>query len=134
MRESALALCKVLSITTAWQDTLGALSGGNQQKIVLAKWMAAGPSVFLLDDPTRSVDVGAQREIYEQIRMITAAGAAVLFYSSELAEYELTCHPVIVRRRGHMIGELIGNEVTEQRLLHSINVDELGSGVATAAR
>jgi ribose transport system ATP-binding protein len=94
--------------------------------------MAAGPNVFLRDDPTRGVDVGAKRAIYEQIRMIAASAAAALFYSSKLAEYELTCHRVIVMRRGHMIGEVLGDAVTEQRLLHSINVDELGPGVATA--
>jgi rhamnose transport system ATP-binding protein len=124
MRHAAEQQCEQFSIKTASLDTaVGRLSGGNQQKVVLAKWMAANPIVVLLDDPTRGVDIGAKLEIYEHIRRLARDGCAVLFYSSELAEYEYTCQRVVVMRRGHVISELVADDVTESRLLHEINTE-----------
>jgi rhamnose transport system ATP-binding protein len=134
MREATERHCAQLSIKLASVDApVARLSGGNQQKVVLAKWMAADPRVFLLDDPTRGVDIGAKLEIYDHVRRLAESGCAVLFYSSELAEYEYTCHRVIVMRRGRITGELVGDDVTEQRLLHGINIDAADAEPATAA-
>ncbi len=124
MRQVTERQCAGLDIKLASVDApVGRLSGGNQQKVVLGKWMAAGPRVFLLDDPTRGVDIGAKLEIYAHVRRLAEGGCAVLFYSSELAEYEYTCHRVIIMRRGNITDELFGDDITEHRLLHSINVD-----------
>jgi rhamnose transport system ATP-binding protein len=124
MRRAAAAQCAQFGIKPASLDSaVGRLSGGNQQKVVLAKWMAAEPIVVLLDDPTRGVDIGAKLEIYEHIRKLADGGCAVLFYSSELAEYEYTCQRALVMRRGKVTSELVADDVTESRLLHEINRD-----------
>jgi ribose transport system ATP-binding protein len=97
------------------------LSGGNQQKIVIGKWLEIGPQVFLLDDPTRGVDVGAKREIYALIREMAAAGGIVLLSSTELPELIGLCDRVLVLYRGRLAGELKGESVTSRALLHLIN-------------
>ena len=84
------------------------LSGGNQQKVVIGKWLEIGPKVFLLDDPTRGVDVGAKREIYGLIREMSAAGGIVLFSSTELPELIGLCDRILVFYRGRLAGELRG--------------------------
>ncbi len=101
------------------------LSGGNQQKIVLGKWLEIAPRVILLDDPTRGVDVGAKREIYELIRRVSAEGRIVLFSSTELPELVGLCDRIIVLYRGRLAGELSGGEIDDQRLLHVINTGEM---------
>jgi ABC-type sugar transport system ATPase subunit len=98
------------------------LSGGNQQKIVLAKWLQIDPAVVLLDDPTRGVDLGAKLEIYEVIRALAARGCTVLFSSSELDEYRHLCRRVVVFRRGRVTSMLEGDDVTQHRVLHAMNV------------
>jgi ABC-type sugar transport system ATPase subunit len=98
------------------------LSGGNQQKIVLAKWLQIDPSVVLLDDPTRGVDLGAKLEIYGVIRALAARGCTVLFSSSELEEYRHLCKRVVVFRRGRVASQLEGDDVTQHRVLHAMNV------------
>ncbi|MCE3519750.1 ATP-binding cassette domain-containing protein, partial [Escherichia coli] len=88
-RERAAAKTEVLrlAIKTASIDTpAGSLSGGNQQKIVIAKWLQTQPKILILDEPTRGVDVGAKFEIYRIIRELAAAGTAILMVSSELPE------------------------------------------------
>jgi ribose transport system ATP-binding protein len=86
-RARATEEVRLLSIKTASIDTpAGSLSGGNQQKIVLAKWLEMQPRVLILDEPTRGVDVGAKFEIYRIIRELAAGGAAILMVSSELPE------------------------------------------------
>jgi len=102
-------------------DAVGSLSGGNQQKVVLGKWLHVGPTVFLLDDPTRGVDVGAKLEIYTVIRDLAARGGWVLFASSELEEYRHLCHRVVVMRRGSVRAEIAGDAATPTALLHAMN-------------
>ena len=82
------------------------LSGGNQQKVVIAKWLEADPRVVLLNDPTRGVDVGAKEEIYEIVRALAAERRIVLFVSTELPEYVHLCDRVLVFYRGRVCGEL----------------------------
>jgi ABC-type sugar transport system ATPase subunit len=89
------------------------LSGGNQQKLVIAKWLAADTEVLLVDEPTRGVDVGAKAEIHNLIRGLAAEGKAVLLVSSELPELLSLATRVIVMREGTMVGELPSSPTEE---------------------
>jgi ribose transport system ATP-binding protein len=93
------------------------LSGGNQQKAVLAKWLYAGARVFLLDEPTRGIDVRSKGEIYDLVRGLASRGAAVLVASSELAELLHLADRIVVLHRGRMAGELARAEATEERIM-----------------
>ncbi len=95
------------------------LSGGNQQKVVLAKWLAADPSVFLLNDPTRGIDVGAKASIYALIRELSGAGKTVILYSTELAELIALCDRVAVMDRGRILRVLSSDEATEDAILRT---------------
>lgn len=96
-------------------DTLG-LSGGNQQKLVIAKWLAAETDVLLVDEPTRGVDVGAKAEIHALIRGLAEEGRAVLLISSDLPELLALATRLVVMREGHLVGELPGNAGEEQTM------------------
>jgi rhamnose transport system ATP-binding protein len=107
-----------LAIKTPHQDvTPDALSGGNQQKVVIGKWLATGPSVLLLDEPTKGVDVGAKFEIHNLIRREADRGMACVMVSSDLPEVLALSDRVLVMREGHLRGELIGAEATEQSVM-----------------
>ncbi|WP_322645534.1 sugar ABC transporter ATP-binding protein [Oerskovia flava] len=93
------------------------LSGGNQQKIVFARWVLAGSQVLLLDEPTRGVDVGARVEIYEFINAITADGGAVVMVSSDLPEVLGMSDRVLVMSGGHLAGELSAEDATQDRVM-----------------
>jgi len=93
------------------------LSGGNQQKVVLARWLARRPKVLILDEPTRGVDVGAKAEIYRLIRQIAADGVAVLVISSELPEVLGLSDRVLVMREGRLVGELDGAQAQEHEVI-----------------
>ena len=109
---------------------VGQLSGGNQQKVVVGKWLEIAPDVMLLDDPTRGVDVGAKREIYLLVRRLAAEGRIVLFRSTELPELVGLADRIVVFYRGRIAGEMRGGELDDPGLLHAINTGEL-PGVAT---
>ena len=94
------------------------LSGGNQQKVVLAKWLAANPRVLLLDEPTKGVDVGAKFEIHEMIRRQAANGLAVFVVSSDLPEILALSHRVVVMKEGQLQGERPGPDATEEAVMH----------------
>ncbi|MFN8224121.1 MAG: sugar ABC transporter ATP-binding protein [Gaiellales bacterium] len=94
------------------------LSGGNQQKVVLGKWLATRPHVLLLDEPTRGVDVGAKSEIYRLLLEAAEQGIAVLVSSSELPELQLLCDRIVVMFRGRMVASLARDEATEARIAH----------------
>ena len=93
------------------------LSGGNQQKAVLAKWLYAGASIFLLDEPTRGVDVRSKAEIYEIVRSLCARGCAVLLASSEMEELMALAGRIVVMHRGRIAGELARHEASEEKIL-----------------
>ncbi|XGV99799.1 MAG: sugar ABC transporter ATP-binding protein [Leptolyngbya sp. BL-A-14] len=96
------------------------LSGGNQQKLLLARWLAIKPRVLLLDEPTRGVDIGAKSEIYRIISDLSAKGVAILMVSSELAEIVGMSDRVLVMREGQLVGELggaTGNEITQENIM-----------------
>lgn len=94
------------------------LSGGNQQKVVIAKGLDTQPRVFIFDEPTRGVDVGARSEIYEVIHGLAMEGMAVLLISSDLEEVIGNCNRVMVMREGELAGELVGEAVTEASIMH----------------
>jgi ABC-type sugar transport system ATPase subunit len=109
------------------------LSGGNQQKVVLAKWLAANPRVLLLDEPTKGVDVGAKFEIHEMIRRQAANGLAVLVVSSDLPEILALSHRVLVMKEGALQGELSGSDATEEAVMHLATHDEVPFDSRTGA-
>jgi ABC-type sugar transport system ATPase subunit len=121
LRSRARSLVERLGIRTTGLDQLaGRLSGGNQQKAVLAKWLDASPTTLLLDDPTRGVDVGAKAELHELIRDASRS-SAVLLCSTDLDEIVALCHRVLVFRRGRIAIELTGSTLTRHRLLTEMN-------------
>jgi ribose transport system ATP-binding protein len=93
------------------------LSGGNQQKIVLSKWMAKSPTVLLLDEPTRGLDVRAKRDVHEVVRKLAAEGKGVIVSSSEADEIAALCHRALVLSRGAIAGELRREELTDANIL-----------------
>jgi ABC-type sugar transport system ATPase subunit len=97
--------------------TVRNLSGGNQQKVVLAKWLAADPAVLLLDEPTRGIDVGTKAELYEIIRNLTKTGIATIIVSSDLPELLALSDRVLVMSGGRVVGELAAAEASEERIL-----------------
>ncbi len=94
------------------------LSGGNQQKVVLAKWLSAQAQIFLLDEPTRGIDVGSKAEIYALIEQLVERGAAIVLVSSELEEVLHLADRILVMHRGRISGELQRAEATEERIMH----------------
>jgi rhamnose transport system ATP-binding protein len=94
------------------------LSGGNQQKVVMAKWLATDPRVLLLDEPTKGVDVGAKFEIHDLIRRRAEEGLAVLVVSSDLPEMLALADRILVMKEGRLQGELAGPEATEEAVMH----------------
>ena len=106
-----------LSIDVRAGKQAGRLSGGNQQKVVVGRWLASGFRVLLCFDPTRGIDVGTKRQIYELLRELADDGAAVLLYTSELAEIPLVCDRVLVMYDGELVDELPAADATEQALL-----------------
>lgn len=122
LRTFAADQCAQLGVKAASVDVLARqLSGGNQQKVVLAKWLSWDPPIVLLDDPTRGIDVGAKSEIYELVRTLADQGRAILFRSSEMREYEMTCDRVVLIRNGSAVAELHGEQISEHALLEGIN-------------
>ncbi len=93
------------------------LSGGNQQKVVLAKWMAAQPKVFILDEPTRGVDVGAKAEIYALMHEMVQQGMAIIMISSELPEVLALSDRIVVMREGKYAGNLDGRVANEEKIM-----------------
>ena len=106
-------------------DPVSTLSGGNQQKVVIAKWLATDPDVILLNDPTRGIDVGTKQEIYRLMRELAEKGACVLFYSTDYEELIGCCDRVAVMYDGRIIRELEGEAITERNLIASaLNIVE----------
>lgn len=98
-------------------DNISSLSGGNQQKVVLAKWLSANPKVLILDNPTQGVDVGAKEDIYDIILDLAQEGMAVIVLSSEAQEVIRLCDRVIVMYHGEIKGEVVGESMTEENIM-----------------
>ncbi|HKM23051.1 MAG TPA: multiple monosaccharide ABC transporter ATP-binding protein [Lachnospiraceae bacterium] len=105
---------------TSINQTVGSLSGGNQQKVVLAKWMLTQPDVLILDEPTRGIDVGAKYEIYCAINDLAKSGKAVIVISSEMPELIGTCDRIYVINDGEIAGELTSEEVSQEKIMSCI--------------
>jgi ribose transport system ATP-binding protein len=121
-------MIRLLAIKTAGTDIpAGALSGGNQQKIVIAKWLMNQPRIILLNDPTRGIDVGTKQELYQLLRKLAAGGAAIIFYSTDYDELIGCCDRVLVMYDGGIRRDVKGGEITEHALIASaLNVEEAG--------
>jgi ABC-type sugar transport system ATPase subunit len=117
-REAAESLIERLQIKVSnMEQPISTLSGGNQQKVVLAKWLDSGADLFIFDEPTHGIDVGAKEEIYRLMTGLAAQGKAVIFISSEFPEIVGVCNRVIVMREGRLVGEVVGEEITEGTLI-----------------
>jgi ribose transport system ATP-binding protein len=93
------------------------LSGGNQQKVVIGKWLLTNAQIYLLHDPTRGIDVGTKQEIYRLIRQLADDGAGILFFSTELSELVGLCDRVMVFYEGRIFRELIGGDINEETII-----------------
>ena len=96
---------------------MATLSGGNQQKVVLAKWLATAPKVLLIDEPTRGIDVGAKAELHHLLAALASHGLAVLMVSSELPEVLGMADRILVMREGRIVGELSAAEASEEAVM-----------------
>jgi ABC-type sugar transport system ATPase subunit len=110
------------------KQPVGSLSGGNQQKVAFGKWLPARPSILILDEPTRGVDVGAKAEIHDLIRSLADAGTAVLFVSSDLPELLALADRTLVVRDGRIVGELGRGEASETAVMSLAVGNEAGVG------
>ncbi len=106
-----------LSIKVAdFDDPVKRLSGGNQQKVLLAKWLLLNPDVLIVDEPTRGVDIGAKADIYEILRNLAANGMAIIVVSSELPEILGICDTIYVMREGQITARLSADEADEETI------------------
>ncbi|MFG2893398.1 multiple monosaccharide ABC transporter ATP-binding protein [Streptomyces sp. NPDC048248] len=110
--------------TPTVQEQVGRLSGGNQQKVVLGKWIHADPDVLILDEPTRGIDVGAKYEIYTVIDQLAAQGKAVVFISSELPELLGMCDRIYTMAAGRLTGEIARADATQEALMRHMTMDK----------
>ncbi len=106
--------------TPSPEQAVSNLSGGNQQKVLLARWLANEPRLLILDEPTRGIDVGAKAEIEKLVGRLCQDGMAIVFISSELEEVVRTCQKVVVLRDGTKVGELAGNQISEHSVMETI--------------
>ncbi len=109
-------------------QAVGSLSGGNQQKVILAKWMLTEPDVLILDEPTRGIDVGAKYEIYCAINELAKSGKAVIVISSEMPEILGTCDRTYVLNEGHIAGELLKEDLSQEKIMKCIMQDNNRKG------
>jgi ribose transport system ATP-binding protein len=137
-RDAVDRIVRLLAVRTDGVDVpAGSLSGGNQQKVVIGKWLMMAPRILLLNDPTRGIDVGTKQEMYQLLRELANAGAGILFYSTDYDELVGCCDRVLVMYDGAIRRELVGSEITERALVSSaLNLGREGAGPrpAQAAR
>jgi ribose transport system ATP-binding protein len=116
------------SSTPGWKQQVGNLSGGNQQKIVIGKWLSMHPKVLIVDEPTRGIDVGSKSEIHKLMRELAAQGYAVIVISSEMPEVLHVSDRIVAMYHGRIMREFTSEEVTEDSLIQAI------SGTARSSR
>jgi ABC-type sugar transport system ATPase subunit len=117
-RRAARELIERLTIKVASPEhPIRYLSGGNQQKVVLAKWLESGADIFIFDEPTHGIDVGAKEEVYRLMTGLAARGKGVIFISSEFPELVGVCNRVVVMREGRLVGEFVGDAISESALV-----------------
>lgn len=111
----------LLGIKTASADTpINSLSGGNQQKVILARWLLTHPEYLILDEPTRGIDIGTKVEIQKLVLKLAAEGMSITFISSEIEEMLRTCSRLIVMRDLYVVGELKGKDMTQDKIMYTI--------------
>jgi putative multiple sugar transport system ATP-binding protein len=124
-----------IKVTSEYRDTLNIksssirqlainLSGGNQQKVVLSKWLFASPEILILDEPTRGIDVGAKYEIYTIINRLASEGKGIILLSSELPEILGICDRIYVMRRGKIVGEVPAKDASQELIMKFIMTEE----------
>jgi ABC-type sugar transport system ATPase subunit len=104
--------------TTGPAQKVRFLSGGNQQKVVLSKWLCQRAQIFIFDEPTVGIDVGTKEEFYRLIRQLAEEGAGIVVISSDFKELETLCDRILVIREGQIAGELPANQITEDNILY----------------
>lgn len=120
-REIAEKYIKLLNIKTPNADKkIGELSGGNQQKVLLARWLVTNPQLLILDEPTRGIDIGSKREIENLILQLSREGMSILFISSEYEEMIRCCDRIIVMRDREQVGTLVEENITEDNIMRAI--------------
>ena len=120
MQAANLYIEKLKTKCTSQEQKVGNLSGGNQQKILLSKWMFADPDIMILDEPTRGIDVGAKYEIYCIINQLVSEGKSIIMISSELPELLGMCDRIYIMNEGRMVGEVMKEEATQEIIMGHI--------------
>lgn len=120
-RELANKTIRKLGVKTeSAEKAVGSLSGGNQQKVVIGKWLAKNPKVLILDEPTRGVDIGAKKEIYDLMNQLALQGVAIIMISSELPEVLGMSDRILVMHEGRMTGEFPNDQpITQEEIMHA---------------
>ena len=114
----ATEMCRKLRVKTpSYEKIVNQLSGGNQQKVIIAKWLMMYPKVLILDEPTRGIDVGAKSEIYQIMNELTEQGVSIIMISSDMPELISMSDRVLVVRNGEITGELQKDEITEEEII-----------------
>jgi inositol transport system ATP-binding protein len=112
-------ICKKMNVKTPnYETAIESLSGGNQQKVVLAKWMVTDPDILIMDEPTRGIDVGAKHEIYKLMTMLTQQGKSLIMVSSELPELIMMCDRIYVMAKGEITGMLTRDEFSQEKIMY----------------
>lgn len=119
--------------TVSREKKVRLLSGGNQQKVVVGKWLARDSKVLMFDEPTAGIDVGAKEQIYELVESLAAEGRAIIFVSSEFGELTAVAHRVIVLREGELVGQLVSEEIEESTIVSMCYLDSGAHPSADAA-
>ena len=132
MTEEAIGTLKIK--TDGTEQIIGGLSGGNQQKVVIAKWLGTEPRIVILDEPTKGIDVGAKSAVYQLIADMVADGLSVILISSELPEVMHLAHRVVVMHRGHQVAEFKHGEATAEDIVAAASgLKQREAGAASAA-
>ena len=121
MDEAADKYIKMLQIKTASRETpIKSLSGGNQQKVIIGRWLLTNPDFLILDEPTRGIDIGTKTEIQKLVLDLADQGMSVAFISSEVEEMLRTCSRMAVMRDGKKVGEISGDELSQEGIMKAI--------------
>ncbi len=126
-------VCKSMNVKTpTYETSIEALSGGNQQKVILAKWMVTDPDILIMDEPTRGIDVGAKHEIYKLMTTLAKQGKALIMVSSELPELIMMCDRIYVMAKGKITGMLTREEFTQEKIMEYATAVKRQEGVEIA--
>ena len=128
MEDAADNFIQLLQIKTASRETpVKSLSGGNQQKVIMGRWLLTNPRFLILDEPTRGIDIGTKTEIQKLVLRLADEGKAVVFISSEVEEMLRTCSRMAVLRDGKKVGEIEGEDLTQEKIMETIAGGENGN-------